>query len=372
MKTQMTVISGSNMSFLEGEERTPGEIVEFLKTEALFRNFGTVLQRVYPGEDLAPRLSAGLAELTGEETESVARKVRNWVRGKNMPKNRETLFQICFVLGLDEERACRVLASASDTGIHYRNPKELAYAYALRAGKTYGEALLLEQQAREFYPEKGKKKRGKKAEEIQVYTRQLRSEFSLVESEEELFEFLREHREVLGELHETAYEKFMELLGRLQNPESGNWEDEEKYTMDQVVREYIRMNVPETRKLSDYSDLQRLVKKYWPNESSLLNMKNRREDVSRKVLLLLYLVTEEFDEPEEEDWYLEEDEDDPDTVLEMRFERVNLFLESCGMNRLDPGSPFDFLVLYAMKTDGGDFVSDRMREVLDELFAADN
>lgn len=96
--------------------------------------------------------------------------------------------------------------------------------------------------------------------------------------------------------------------------------------------------------------------------------------MSRKVLILLYLITEAFDEMEEEageeDYYLDdfEEDEDSDTRLEIRFEKMNLFLDSYGMNLLDPGNPFDFLVLYAMKTQEGDFVSDRMEAVLSVLF----
>lgn len=115
--------------------------------------------------------------------------------------------------------------------------------------------------------------------------------------------------------------------------------------------------------------LQRLVKKFWPNESSLFNMRNRKTDVSRKVMILLYLVTEAFDEEtadEEWDYYLDDlDEEDADTRLEIRIEKMNLFLNLYGMNLLDPGNVFDLLVLYSMKSiESGE----RMAEVLDALF----
>ena len=98
-------------------------------------------------------------------------------------------------------------------------------------------------------------------------------------------------------------------------------------------------------------------------------MRSRREDVGRKTMILLYLATEEFDICDDEDLYFsDEDEEDPDTTLEIRLEKMNLFLDSYGMNVLDPGNPFDFLVLYAMRTQEGDFASDRMSEVLGLLF----
>lgn len=64
-----------------------------------------------------------------------------------MPQNREVLFQVSFALGLDETGASRLLGAAAETGIHYRNPEELAYAFALRTGASYEKALELKDMA---------------------------------------------------------------------------------------------------------------------------------------------------------------------------------------------------------------------------------
>ncbi len=95
-------------------------MVEFLNQGAMYRSFEQVLKKVYQEQDLKIRLESGMADLTGDSRESIVRKVSNWIKGKNIPKNRETLFQICFVLGLDESRANLILGTASETGIHYR------------------------------------------------------------------------------------------------------------------------------------------------------------------------------------------------------------------------------------------------------------
>lgn len=52
----------------------------------------------------------------------------------------------------------------------------------------------------------------------------------------------------------------------------------------------------------------------------------------------------------------------------MRLKQMELFLDLYGMNPLDPGNPFDLLVIYALRTQVGGFVSDRMEAVLEELF----
>lgn len=371
MDKDMTLVSKNNIEFLSGTERTPGELVDFLKNEAMLRQFDQVLRAVYPKKDLEVRLERGLAEITNEAQSGVDRKVQNWLKGRNIPKNRETLFQICFVLGLDEKSASRILGAASETGIHYRNPDELVYAFGLRTGMRYSETVALKEKVRALYPLQTHKEEDTQEKQT-VYTRQMKDAFCEVSCEEELMEFFREHGADLGQLHETAYGKFNELMDLLQNPKGLNGEAERRYTIEEVMETYMRMHVPQTKKTADYTLLQRIVKKYWPNESSLLNMKNRKEDVSRKVMILLYLITEAFDEADEdEDSFFDVEDEDADTVLEMRLERMNLFLDRYGMNLLDAGNPFDFLVLYAMRTQGGDCVSDRMAAVLNSLFDAD-
>ena len=107
-------------------------------------------------------------------------------------------------------------------------------------------------------------------------------------------------------------------------------------------------------------------------------MKNREIDVSRKVLLLLFLLTEEFEvsdpiETEENFSYLDELDDEDETIrMEVRLHQINLFLDSYGMNLLDPRSPFDCLILYALKasyTNGEDSsMSSRLAQALSVLF----
>ena len=348
MEQFRTRISGNNMGFLMGEEHSPRQMVEFLNSGAMFRGFDDVIKSMYPGEDLGARLTKGMEALTGENHDSMARKVRNWLNGRNAPQSRETLFQISFVLGLGEEQASRLLGMVDGMGIHYRNPDELVYAYALRAGLSWKEAVRLKAKALEIMEER---RSGADGEET-VYTRQLREAFLSVKTEEDLMNFFRQNGRRLGRLHETAYRKFVELLEILRKPESERdiagpvGEEEEAYTMEEIISNYLGMNVPEGRRLGNMTPLQKLVKKYWPNESSLVNMRNRKEDVSRKVMILLYLIIESYNEEDwdedgwdEDGWDDWEEDEDGDTRLEIRLEKLNLFLDAYGMNLLDREMP---------------------------------
>lgn len=372
-----------NISFLKGEEKSPKQAADFFLGGAKFWGFADFLGQFYAG-DVKEALTEGLAELNGDGKEMTARKVRNWMNGKNLPKNRETLFQICFVLKLSERESDRVLGMLSDTGIHYRNPDELAYAYALRNGMTYQEALGIKEKAEQIYASANAKDGGE-AQEKAMFTKQIQALFDKAESEEDFFEFLRAHGRELGRLHETAYRKFMELLDILQNPKGagGDGKDSEGgLTLEEVMEKYLRMHVPARKRGMEgrgetsgkISPLQNLVKRCWPSEAELSRMRNRKEDVGRKTMLLLYLVTEAFDEADEEegDYYVLEDlEEDADTMLDIRRTRMDLFLDKFGMNRLDAGNPFDFLILYAFHAQGDEYLQGRMEQILELLFARD-
>lgn len=374
MEMFFTHVSKRNMEQITKRDMSPREIIEFLENGALYRSFSDFLVLAYPHDDLYEKLVHGLVKISGKDEDSVSRKVRNWIRGSNVPQNREHLFQICFILELNEETADKLISSSSETGIHYRNPRELVYAYCLRFKKPYDYAIKLYSKMEDIYLRENKNREADFSEDAEVkYTKQLKDEFSLVENEEDLENFFKNYSQDLGKIHETAYKKFLQLLNYLQKP----GEDEELYSIGKTVEQYLRMHIPNTRETKGFSYLQKAIKKNWPTEKELLNMKKRKVDVSRKAMLLLLLVTEDFMSAEEtkESAYNYEDlmDDDPDICLEVRISQINLFLNLYGMNLLDPGNPFDCITLYGLRAAYGDAaISDKIENALEVLFEGDN
>ena len=368
-RLEFTGMSGKNMDFIMNGDRSARQIVAYLKNDASVRTFGEVLRGICPEADLAVRLTDGLSSMTGEDPGSVVRKVRNWMNGKNIPKNRETLFQICFILNAGLDGAARILGMAEENDIHYRNPRELVYAYALKYGKSYGEAqeLIAALDVKDFMDAEAQVKEAAS----DIYTRQLREEFEGVDNDAALAEFFVRNRENFGRLHNTAYGIFDTLLSRLRQPESVNGVTEPTYSVDFLMESYLRMGVPSTKNSGDFTLLQKIIKKYWPGSKNIINIQNRKEDVSRKVLLLLAVVTELADETDvSEDMYWDDDfmEEDPETTLVRRLQEMNVLLEDCGMSRLDPCCPFDFLIIYAMKSPE-EAMSERLEAVIAQLFS---
>lgn len=343
----ITEISKKQYDFVMTPDLTPEEIVAFFASDFQIRTFSSVLHRLYPGTDLEERL---LKAIDQERT------VRNWLYDRNLPVNRESVFQIAFALGLDEVRANELLLYVFGEGIHYRDEKELIYAFALKNGQSYESAKT---SAQAFH------NRGKQDEESgEVVTNTVRLAFSGVSSEEDLIDFMLAHNMDFGKKHNTSYRYFMEMLSYLK---CGENDEEMAYSIENITDCYLRMGMPKGRKTVNYDAFQKTIKKYWPGLRSIKAMINRREEVSRKVLLLLYIITGGV----QENAYDELDEEyvsDADILLK-HCRQIKKMLQDCNMRYLDPRNPFDFLVLYSLNTGREGTMNDRMEEIIRRLFA---
>ena len=427
---EYTYISSNNLTGIKSQALSPEELINFMENGFICRTFKDTITQFYieyenkkqeKGE-VKRFLSARLSDMTKISYDNMSRNVRNWMNGINIPQ-REQLFQMCFALELDESRASQLLASISDTGIHYRNPEELVYAFGLRQKMSYGETVQLKNEIMEkYYQNKKDALSSEKNREAKIYTRQIQRKFlDEVHTVEDLKQFFEENSGVFGKIHEAAYDEFMRMLKLLQNPETdfeAYWmqylkentgyseeerqkeverikQDLKKKSVEEIIEEYLRMYVPKntSRKKTgegkrNYTYLQRVIKKNWPSESIISKMKTKEMDVIRKVLLLLFLLTEEFEvsdlinREQEDDIFSDLDEgdeylsdlgemEDANDRMERRIVQLNLFLEAYGMNQLDPGSAFDCFVLYALKAsyDGDeDNMGERFKSVLKLLF----
>lgn len=341
--------------------------VRFLKEKAEYWSFSRLLEELYEGTDpLGQRLSERMTEYEGQtEKETVERKVRNWLHDRNLPKNREELFKICFALDLDEGKAETLLGTTAENGIHYRNPRELIYAYCLRMGEGYTQAR---EKADRLWEQRGlrkasERKLGKSLPDTENRTASIKNEFKRLKTERELEEFLIRHEPEFGMLHNTAYRKFQKMLKFLTSPDTPRYLElpkEKEYSVEQVVEEYLRMGVPYGRKSSHYTRLEKEIKRHWPSPKTISEMQARKRDVNRKTLLLLYLATEGMT------FGLLTDNRKNQTKL--HYERMNLMLADCGMALLNLHSPFDYLVVQALNTQEEEFIGFRMERMLRGLF----
>ena len=350
-----TEISARQLDFVTRENLTPREAVAFLRMGMQLRTFRDILRQVCGTVDVEKQLVQGLIQqdLT-QQQDSVRRKVRNWMNGKSLPTEREDVFRICFALKLDMQQSEKMLTLLTEQGIHFRNIREMIYAYCLRYGLSYQYACNLVLQMA------SNRENGKNQQPV---TQVIRHEFQNIRAEEDLLSFILRHRDNLGTTHNTAYSYFCKMLDLLTGE---SMEGEEKYAMEYVADHYLRLNVPQEKSTARYNDIQKMVKKYWPGKRSIKAMKSRGEDVTRKTLLLMYLVTGgvwdgEYDELDES--YIQ-----PKEFMEGHCRRMNQMLIQCGMGVIDPRNVFDYLVLFCLRPEDQQFMSDRMAELAAEIF----
>lgn len=357
----MTEISASQWNFITSENLTAKEAVEFLKNGMKVRTFRDNIRDIYGTNDCEKILAEGLCKSAemydGKivQSDSMRKKIRNWMTGKNFPTDREEVFQICFTLDLDLEQSERMLTRLTEQGIHYRNSREIIYAYCLKYHLGYENALRMNEQM-------SKDKSGEK-DSREPMTQVMKLGFQKISAEEDLLSFILNNKMRMGNSHNTTYAYFIKMLSLLSGEEL---EGEEKYSMEDIADTYLRLNVPLDKKTSGYSNVQKIVKKYWPGARVVKSMKSRSEEVNRKTLLLLYIVTggmadEEYDESDEA--YASSAE-----FLEFHCKKMNHMLRDCGMSRIDPRNVFDYLVLYCLRPEEDLFMSDRMAMLISEIF----
>ncbi len=139
------------------------------------------------------------------------------------------------------------------------------------------------------------------------------------------------------------------------------------YSFESVMDIYMSMHMPSSRSRVHYSVEQKLLKQNWPNATALKNIRAHREDVPRKLLLLLYVITENGVNAD----YSELDEEYLSVLdrLEEHWWILGAILNDCGMAPLDPRHPFDWLILYAISAGEDESMSDRMTIMIDQIFS---
>ena len=283
------------------------------------------------------------------------------------------------------EEADAFVALISEEGLHWRDPDEIVYIYALMQGMDYTEAKDLNDEMRETLS--GVTESRTPAEDS--FTPIIRAEVASIATREELVSYLTGAVSRLGRCHNNAYKLFMEMMDALEHPvlyeteERAGLFEREKLTIRDVLREYLfgenvlyaKGLVRGNRKKEDPSSeeeklvftvIQEEVSSSWPDESTISKMKSRKIDVTRKVLILLFLATDPGP--------MDEDEEDMESALseEERFgqlyQSLNDMLLQCGFKPIDPRSPFDWLILYCICTGDMFDVDSRMRDIFKEMF----
>lgn len=386
MEGNMTVTSKRMFDQAADEIMTVCEAVEFLEKEVKMRTLREKLEKFSGGQDLKETLKCGLLlHHSDMSRDFIERRVDGWLNnsGNQMLRKRDAI-EICFILGLSVEEAEAFTALACGEGLHWRNPDEIVYIFALKQGMDYLEAEKLNEEMMEIISDKI----GAEVLMEDSFTPIIRAEIASLHTKEELIDYLTEAAVRLGRYHNNAYKLFMDMMDVLEHPKPDETEadaglfDLEKLTLHDIVKEYLcesnvlhaKERIRRGKKGGAFSEeekhfftvVQKEVSDCWPNEIALAKMKSREADVTRKVLILLFLATDQGPAAEGEDDL--ESALSRDEVFEDLYQRLNDMLIQCGFMTLDPRAPFDWLIIYCICVEDMFDVNIRMRAVFKEMF----
>ena len=335
------------------------EAAEVLRQYGHFRRFGDILRDFSAPEDARAVLLAGLSRNHPQVLpQSLDRKIRNWLNGRTDTVARSDAFEICQIFRLDLERTDLFLRQVTDEGIHWRDPREIIWAYCIFNGYSYEQSIELHRRAEEYL----QAMRSPLPSDAISYTADVRERILplLGGSEEVLLEHLGQTMPMLGKLHNTAYSLFRQYLQILE------YGDGHRLTIRQILEQYLYRKLIPVSGHDRLGLVQKNIRQHWPDETTLSKMKNRDLDIPRKVLILLFLATDgsdsEYGEPEDEG-VLSRDE-----LFQNIHLRLNRMLRACGYHMLDPRCPFDWMILYCICVDDVWDVDQRLLRMLEALF----
>lgn len=317
-----------------------------------------ILKQLRPEIDISECIISFFEELNQKvKPGSIVKKVSNWLNGRNMPR-RDDIFKICFALELNLNEASYLIRHLTGNDIHYRNAVEFVYAYCFYNNLSFSRAEdIISRLSSDCFDD--------------IYVPGIYTDIKSVDNitdDGSLIEFINSHPNYWGTIHNYAYKYYMDFLSILISPTLG----EKSYSIESIMDNYIKMQVPSDKAIGKFNALQKLIKHCWPNSKNIKLMRLRKEDITREILLILYIITDgvsanstAYDELDES--YISDSE-----KMEEHCWRINLMLKQCGMALLDPRRTFDYIILYSLKTNGTDFMSERLETLITEIFENKN
>ena len=402
----LTVLSNVMFSRIEKMDLTLNDAIIYLKETARQRTVAEVLRRFIENPSMSDTelkrfLTERLREtLPDASPDSIRKNVSNWLKDTCYSVSKKNAIQLAFALGLSTQKADNMLMLLCREGLHRREKEDIIFCFALSNDLSYSDAL------RVIGKTNGLVSTKKKDERPFMLTSVAAQAIEQLYTEEELIEFLTDNIDSLDELHNTAYSFFSEFMKLLQTPDTNGFitvpneknkkakpvEIDQRFSTKDVVEQYLYNNLipraagkrtdKEQKKFLG-SAMQRMIHQNWPDETVISRMITRDTDVSRKVLILLFLATDggytqygSEDDPYADDTdlmsgaygdYLDE------ISVEERFRetylRMNSMLHDCGFAEIDPRNEFDWMVLYCMCSEDSFEIDEKMKQFLSTVFS---
>lgn len=378
MDIDLTRISREALDLIVSKRMTATEAAEYLRQrDVVIRSFGETLclmctsNNTEHTDDTNRALEADivrrlrdfyLALDPSSNPRGVTKKLQNWMKDRNLPQRSE-IFKVAFALELTEEELSYLLALSDGYGIQYRDGKELVLAWFLRNGHTYNEAVAFWESLPSF-----EQNNVLSSEAHATLTHKIEDDSYVAHTEADLRDYYLQNITSFGTQHLRAHYYFDRYLSQLIQPTPLPGEKPvEPYSLETVMNTYLTLGMRADKRRRNLLLVQKLIKKNWPNATAIDNMKNQVIDIPRKVLLLLYVATENLGFDDDYDFFEEEEESLEDRVSD-HWVVLNAILADCGMAQLDLRNAFDWLIMYAIAVDDDEAMSERLEAVIEALY----
>ena len=343
---------------------TEAETMDMLNGEFALRPLSQKI-KLFAGCDdedaIKKRLETALNQMGVATTDSVRKNVSNWMKPSTIGISKRSALQIAFALGLNSKEADTFLATACGEAIHWRDPEEIIAAYALDDGMSYAQMLKLKE---DILPQLSPVDE-QEAPEGNRFTEIVKNMVRRADSVETLKEVLIDQQENLGKLHNTAYRDFMKKIDQLSQPDEvalsmGQSEAQASYSMRDILEHYLfdreiavfRAAMGEKKETKEQERIRQSILSDWPNETTFSRMKNRKTDVTRKVMILLDLATcpvYSDDEMNQKIWEAKGISMDRQRFFNLHYRTMDRHLIGWGFAPLDVRAPFDWIILCCLR-----------------------
>lgn len=302
--------------------------------------------------------------------------IKRWMAGK--PISRDKAFELTIYFGLDfAETEIFVRKYCMCDWLYLRSYSDAIYYFFIKNaaplklegreavtevrkliaefGKVYEEYLISSNDIKENEISKNRFKRLKfesklnpLIHETEPITERCRKKLDLCTSIDELSGFLTDNIEYFGEFNRKAYKVFMdelELNKQIHYKKTGKKKAISEIA-DQISIDFDfeKDNQPPTESTQAYAELLKDLQHNNPDRQGIEATISQKKPVTRKQLIMLFLLNECEGERNSGDFEYMEDE------IEERRMRINMMLYECGMPLLDAYQSFDWLILNALAT----------------------
>lgn len=323
------------------------------------------------GDTVKKTLETALNQMGVASADSVRKNVSNWMKPGTVSIAKKSALQIAFALGLNSREADAFLAAACGEALHWRDPEEIIAAYALDDGMGYADMLKL----RDDILPKLHPVDEREAPEGNRFTEIVKNMVRKADSVETLTEVLIDQQENLGKLHNTAYRDFMKMVDQLSQTDEvalslGKTEAQASYGTRDILEHYLfdreiavfRAVKGAKKESREEERILQSILSDWPNETTFSRMKNRKTDVTRKVMILLDLATCSVysdDDTNREIWEAKGIHMDRQRFFNLHRQTMDRHLIAWGFAPLDVRAPFDWMVLCCLRPEeNGDTIAE--------------